>query len=171
MNEKKLTDEEIVKALEHCYHNRSCEYCYHNDENGSGEIVCRSRLMGKALYLIHRLQAENAEGKARMKELTSIAEYQQHSNIERWGIIQEKDKEIERLTEENEYLDMCGKQFLADYQKCEVERAELENQVDELKKERENVQKILYELGKCGNDKERYAVWVKLIKYCGVEVE
>lgn len=48
---------------------------------------------------------------------------------------------------------------------------EKQKQVDELKKERENVQKILYELGKCGNDKERYAVWVKLIKYCGVEVE
>lgn len=45
--------------------------------------------------------------------------------------IAEKDKEIERLTEENEYLDMCGKQFLADYQKCEIERAELQKQVDE----------------------------------------
>lgn len=59
MEEKKLTDEEIVKALEHCSHNRSCEYCYHNNENGSGEIVCRSRLMLKTLDLIHRLQFEN----------------------------------------------------------------------------------------------------------------
>lgn len=64
MEEKKLTDEEIVKALEHCYHNRSCEYCYHNDENGSGEIVCRSRLMEKALDLIHRLQDENKQLKS-----------------------------------------------------------------------------------------------------------
>lgn len=60
----KLSDDEIVKALEHCYHNRSCEYCYHNDENGSGEIVCRSRLMEKALDLIHRLQSENKELKS-----------------------------------------------------------------------------------------------------------
>lgn len=151
MEEKKLTDEEIIHNLKYF-----------------GEEKLHRK---EALDLIHRLQSEK-------KELKSIAEYQQGSNMERWRIIQEKDKtiaeqkaEIERLTEENEYLDMCGKQFLADYQKCEVERAELENQVDELKKERENVQKILYELGKCGNDKERYAVWVKLIKYCGVEVE
>ena len=61
MNEKKLTDEVVVKALEHCSHNRSCEYCYHNDERGSGEIVCRSRLMGKSLDLIHRQQKENEE--------------------------------------------------------------------------------------------------------------
>ena len=170
MNEKKLTDEEIVKALKCCSKSWDCNNCKRDKENNN-RFICSENLLKDCLDLIHRLQAENAEGKARMKELTSIAEYQQHSNIERWGIIQEKDKEIERLTEENEYLDMCGKQFLADYQKCEVERAELENQVDELKKERENVQKILYELGKCGNDKERYAVWVKLIKYCGVEVE
>lgn len=51
------------------------------------------------------------------------------------------------------------------------ENLRLKKQMDELKKERENVQKILYELGKCGNDEERYAVWVKLIKYCGVEGE
>lgn len=170
MEEKKLTDEEVVKALECCSKSWDCNNCKRVKANNN-RFICSEKLMKDCLDLIHRLQDENAEGKARIKELTSIAEYQQHSNIERWGIIQEKDKEIERLTEENEYLDMCGKQFLADYQKCEVERAELENQVDELKKERENVQKILYELGKCGNDKERYAVWVKLIKYCGVEVE
>ena len=64
MEENKLTDEVVVKALEHCSHNRSCEYCYHNDERGSGEIVCRSRLMGKSLDLIHRLQSENKELKS-----------------------------------------------------------------------------------------------------------
>ena len=52
--EKKLTDEEIVKALGHCMNNRSCEYCNHNYELGSGEIVCRSRLMWKTVYLIQR---------------------------------------------------------------------------------------------------------------------
>ena len=69
MEEKKLTDEEIVKALEHCSHNRSCEYCYHNDEVGSGEIVCRGRLMQKSLDLIHRLQGENAEPQKQVDEL------------------------------------------------------------------------------------------------------
>ena len=42
----------------------------------------------------------------------------------------EQKAEIERLTEENGYLDGCAKQFLADYKKCEIERAELQKQVD-----------------------------------------
>ena len=105
MEQKKLTDEEIVKALEHCSHNRSCEYCYHNDERGSGEIVCRSRLMGKSLDLIHRLQKENEELKSPKfaswklkffnlkdelkKELAEHEEFAKKANAE-----------IERLTKE-----------------------------------------------------------------------
>ena len=97
MEEKKLTDEDVVKALECCSKSWDCNNCKRNKENNN-RFICSENLLKDCLDLIHRLQAEN-----------------------------------ERLTEENEYLDMCGKQFLADYQKCEVERAELENQVDELK--------------------------------------
>ena len=87
-----------------------------------------------------------------------------------------------RLQEENSRLDkLLGEKRLDELkvareiiaQNCILneENVELQQQVDELKVGRENVQKILTELGKCGNDKERYVVWVKLIKYCGVEVE
>jgi hypothetical protein len=119
---KKLTDEEIVKALEHCYHSRSCEYCYHNDENGSGEIVCRSRLMGKTLDLIHRLQSENGKQvrircdmQRKFDDLQTLCT-EQKAEIERLkekSISHYRDswknkffkaqEEVERLTEELKY--------------------------------------------------------------------
>lgn len=71
---------------------------------------------------------------------------------------------IERLMEEKNESAKTAIEILE-------QNIELQKQVDELNAVRENVQKILYELGKCGNDEERYVVWVKLIKYCGVEVE
>ena len=158
MNEKKLTDEEVAQALlQNIQYGKAITYF---DKWGNHKSI----KVADILDFIYRLQDE------KQKVVQDYYCEAQHCDVQK-DIIEKQKAEIERLTEENEYLDMCGKQFLADYQKCEVERAELENQVDELKKERENVQKILYELGKCGNDKERYAVWVKLIKYCGVEVE
>lgn len=143
MNEKKLTDEELLRLLE----------IFAKDDEPNGV-----RLLAEgALDLIHRLQDE------KQKVVQDYYCEAQHCDRQK-DVIANQKAEIERLTEENEYLDMVAKQALTDYQNTQV-------QVDELKKERENVQKILYELGKCGNDKERYAVWVKLIKYCGVEVK
>lgn len=121
MEEKKLTDEEIVKALEHCFHNRSCEYCYHNDENGSGEIVCRSRLMRKALDLIHRLQSD-------LETCSNIEKQEKETNTK-------LRQEIERLTEERDmYADDLY--WKAEVRKREdfiteltVENAELQKQV------------------------------------------
>ena len=58
MEEKKLTDEEVVKALEVCGKDFECHNCPYVDE-------CCERLDGsaglliQALDLIHRLQAEN----------------------------------------------------------------------------------------------------------------
>jgi predicted RNase H-like nuclease (RuvC/YqgF family) len=132
MNEKKLTDEEVVKALE----NKAMGY-------GAGIV---GDLYQPTLDLIHRLQAENERLTERVFDCTAVIEYNEKCS-----------KEIQAAT------------ILLEQRNNEI--AELQKQVNELKKERENVQKILYELGKCGNDKERYAVWVKLIKYCGVEVE
>lgn len=150
MEEKKLTDDELLRLLE----------IFAKDDEPNGV-----RLLAEgALDLIHRLQSEK-------KELKSIAEYQQGSNIERWRIIQEKDNVIAEQKKEIERLTKLAELRLRDNEDTCKLLMEKENQVDELKKERENVQKILYELGKCGNDEERYALWVKLIKYCGVEVE
>lgn len=200
MEEKKLTDEEIINALDKTKQELAnispedddydklltvktiVDYCHdliHRlQENNANQVRMRCDMQRKFDDLQNLCTEQRAENEQLKKdyieldlecrELRTELDKELADNEE---FTKEANEEIERLTEENEYLDMCGKQFLADYQKCEVERAELENQVNELKKERENVQKILYELGKCGNDKERYAVWVKLIKYCGVEVE
>lgn len=88
MNEKKLTDEEIVKALE----------CCEDDENvncGDCPLVRESCAVIRkyALDLIHRLQDENATLKAELKkELVEHEEFTKKAKAE-----------IERLTEELKY--------------------------------------------------------------------
>ena len=61
--------------------------------------------------------------------------------------------EIERLTEENGYLDMVAKQALADYQKCEIANTELQelnakyyNEAKDLRRENAELQKQVDEL-------------------------
>ena len=153
MREKKLTDEEIVKALECCGSEEDCLSCPYHKKN----MLCYYTRCSDTLDLIHRLQAENEELREKLID--------EQFSVDKWMEENAEQKaEIERLTEYNANLNGMCLEFID-------KNAELQKQVDELKKERENVQKILYELGKCGNDKERYAVWVKLIKYCGVEVE
>lgn len=150
MEEKKLTDEDVVKALECCSKSWDCNNCKRNKENNN-RFICSENLLKDCLDLIHRLQAENAEGKARMKELTSIAEYQQHSNIERWGIIQEKDKEIERLTEREKFLENAWHISLESANTLDIaldasraREQEYKKQVDELKLDLENWKKAAY---------------------------
>ena len=127
MEEKKLTDEEVVKALEHCATENTCRGCVkYNGATTIDYFKCMRDTRKKVVDLFRRLQAENAEGKARIKELTRIAEYQQQSNIERWAIIQEKDKEIKRLTEEK---DKYQKKWHTAY----MNELDLQRQVDELK--------------------------------------
>ena len=166
--EKKLTDEVVVKALEHCSHNRSCEYCYHNDERGSGEIVCRSRLIGKSLDLIHRLQKENEELKSpkfaswklkffRLKEEfdKELAEHEEFAK--------KANAEIERLTEENGWLSKeCNK--------TTAECVELQKQVDELKAfKNEAISMSLY--GKGRKDGEEVAVKDTAKEICDLILE
>lgn len=58
MEEKKLTDEEIIKGLEFCSKNRGCNGCPYFEK----QIDCCSGKSEKdALDLIHRLQSEKAE--------------------------------------------------------------------------------------------------------------
>lgn len=83
-----ITDDKIVKALEYCESREGCigGVCpLYSGENTDCVKI--------AIDLIHRLHAEK-------KELKSIAEYQQNSNIERFAIIQKKDKENAELQEQ-----------------------------------------------------------------------
>lgn len=63
MEEKKLTDEEIVRIFEHCANNNDCEKCscFYTEDKITGRF-CHFETMDidiKLLDLIHRLQAEN----------------------------------------------------------------------------------------------------------------
>lgn len=127
MEEKKLTDEEIVKALEHCSNNRSCEYCYHNDEVGSGEIVCRGRLMQKGLDLIHRLQGENKE--LRTESDIMVAEHLAFVKLAKKADEQQK-AEIEKL-KCNTKLDSWKNKFLNALKENAEQKAEIERLTEE----------------------------------------
>ena len=128
--EKKLTDEEIVKALECCTdeENVNCEDCPLVKE------PC-AIIRKYALDLIQRLQSENEHLKC-------------NSYTTSWkGNFFEAKKEFERLTEENSFL---SKECNQTTQVC----VELQKQVDELKDRlRENLEhlkqgKELFEMSK-----------------------
>ena len=142
MEEKKLTDEEIIHNLE--------EFASDSDMNETG-------IYAEILDLIHRMQNKIKEQDKEYIELDlecrelrtnldkELAEHEEFTKKAKEKIEYYKDREksfvnaveklkkeksklkaeIERLTEENEHLDGCAKQFLADYQKCEIANTEL----------------------------------------------
>ena len=149
MKEKKLTDEEVIKGLEWCCYKASkqgcvgCAYC----ETVNDDIRCSmKKMLCDTLDLIRRLQEEN-EQLRNAKVITETVDYCAED-------LKKAQDEIERLTEENGYLDGCAKQFLADYQKCEIERAELQKQMDELKNKCCEISFERYEEGKYDTAKE-----------------
>lgn len=105
MEEKKLTDEEIVRALE-CCAVEPCEDCG-NCPRFTKEKLCHKANAKQSLDLIRRLQSENK----RLSEKAVALEVEtnnQKAKIERIakvemdliGKIADKSAEIERLTEE-----------------------------------------------------------------------
>ena len=160
MNEKKLTDEEILKALENT---RITLDDLKEDDDDYEKLLLVKKITNCSLDLIRRLQygyssasKASEEWKAKYeKERKENAEYEQklydgeldiESYARSWeegdnrtvtcdllnameqavAVFNKQKAEIERLTEENEHLDMVAKQALADYQNAQV-------QVDELK--------------------------------------
>ena len=75
--EKKLTDEEIVKALEHCATENTCRGCVkHNGEPTIDYFKCIRDTRKKVVDLIHRLQSENKTLKAELcKECEEHSDY------------------------------------------------------------------------------------------------
>lgn len=66
---------DIKKALEHCINNE-CVGCPNNEELGSGEIVCRARLLPEILEYIsdlqHRLEVADRATKLACNELRAL---------------------------------------------------------------------------------------------------
>lgn len=67
MSKEKLTDEQIIKAYEHCCLGRSCVGCPLEDELGVEQC---QQMRRNILNLINRLKEENAELKAENERLT-----------------------------------------------------------------------------------------------------
>jgi chromosome segregation ATPase len=144
MEEKKLTDEEIVKALECCGELDNCFDCPIMVEMKRRNFICREVV----LDLIHRLQAQNAEYERKLTdgELVSKEWHDEqvgHAEL----VIEEQKAEIERLKEDRNQLALCNKglqdginEYQADNAELGRKNAELQKQVDELKDERENMQ-------------------------------
>jgi hypothetical protein len=155
--EKKLTDEEIVKALAHCTVNYpSCEGCpLYNEKN------CATKAIENTIALIHRLQDE------KQKVVQDYYCEAQHCDVQK-DIIEKQKAEIERLTEENKHLDKLlgekrldelnvAKQIVAQNCSLNEENAELQKQVDELTAfKNEAISMSLY--GKGRKDGEAVAV-------------
>ena len=192
MDGKKLSDDEIVKALEICAKDELCRECPYTLKGIDCGVGQRSE--NDYLDLIHRLQEENAgllkeneeltisyhgvqnQAAKRIVELTTQVDKltnekaEQEAEIERlteerqslvtklnqtdeavdyWCDKFKAEKaEVKQLREEKEYLNGCAKQFLADYQKCEIERSELQKQVDELKAENNRYAELFGMVGK-----------------------
>ena len=69
--EKKMIDEEIVKALEHCATENTCKGCVkYNKETTIDYFKCMRDTRKNVVDLFHRLQANNAEQKAEIERLT-----------------------------------------------------------------------------------------------------
>lgn len=120
MQEKKLTDEEIVKALDNCVngdYKTKCKGCPYDEKADYCKVMDRD-----TLDLIHRLQSEN---EAQRK----IIEYQDGLP----DLVEQQKAEIERLTKE---LQLKTKEFELTEKaliKNVSENIELQKQVDELK--------------------------------------
>ena len=113
---------DIKKALEHCVEWK-CDNCPNRDELGSGEIVCRGRLLPEVLEYVADLEAKLAESEEKCKKA-----YQE-------GLLQkqfDKDMEIEQLKQQLHDLSKkivgeikkelydCGKTYLEDEPYIEI---------------------------------------------------
>ena len=91
MNEKKLTDEEIVKALDCCIKECDCENCpYGNNDDCMANVK-------EILDLIHRLQGE-------IERLTEELEIEKHNHKATKWFYDNAYKEGLRLLEANKEL-------------------------------------------------------------------
>ena len=104
MPDKKLTDSEIVKALECCIESNSCSKCPF--ANIADIRICTSEMSKNSLDLINRLQAENEDFKflyenLKVEHLETIKAIKYHKA--------EAYKEFaERLKNETFKIDYCS---------------------------------------------------------------
>lgn len=135
MEEKELTDEEIVKALDICFAFKGCtNECPYFNKNGRNFCV-----EDKALYKdLKRIVLEHAEQKAEIERLTEDVKLANDLYLERTKVLEDFRKKNVELQSNIKQLE---KDFAIQrdkkveyYNKC----VELQKQVDELKNRFEN---------------------------------
>ena len=140
MIDKKLTDEEIVKALECCSSGQTGEVCKKCPLRV--ECVCNSNKIEEyALDLIQRLQNEKSQWKSKAEHIEQVYDADREHFIKTTA---EQKAEIERLTEwkdklqdtkdelEQQLIDTGFKEYCEENKRLTDENAELQKQVDEL---------------------------------------
>ena len=92
---------DIKKALEHCVE-WNCDNCPNRDELGSGEIVCRGRLLPEVLEYVADLEAKLAESEADKKALISDYESRitKHQELMSW--LEHNNEELKQQLAEKE---------------------------------------------------------------------
>ena len=131
--EKKLTDEEIVKALDCCTKD-DCFDCPYKVRKI--DCVKRKRSEKDTLDLIHRLQGTIAEYERKLEDGELVSKEWHDEQV-----LHDKE-EIERLKASSKFIvTKGGRNYgkiahfkIVDYDRLKAENAELQKQVDELKK-------------------------------------
>lgn len=132
MEEKKLTDEEIVKELEHCLngdYKTKCNGCHYDKSKGYCQDMDRD-----ALDLIKRLQSEN---EILQKENERLKKFE----LYRIKKTKEQEVEIERLTKDKSFA-------TRKMMESKAKAVELQKKVDELKEENNRYAEVFGMVGK-----------------------
>ena len=124
---------DIKKALEHCIE-WNCDNCPNREELGSGETVCRGRLLPEVLEYVADLEAK-------------LAEYEKFMKDNEWDSVEEMQETLNKC--EKKYFDiqqeLAGRKEL-----CDLRYKQLQNPhqdkisfaVEQLEKVKENIKKV-----------------------------
>jgi hypothetical protein len=124
MEEKKLTDEEIIKAYSNCADHNNCCECPLWEEMKRRNCICREIILG----VINRLQSENESLKKDYIEL----------DLEARELRTENDKqkaEIERLTEERDVAGYKNNSLIFDKSNLQTKNGKLQKEIERWKEE------------------------------------
>lgn len=105
MKEKKLNDEEIIKALENCLngdYKMKCKGCPYDKSKGSCQDMDRD-----VLDLIHRLKKENCEQKAKIERLADTLNQYISGELVNEDVFSQQVKDIQQ-TVKYTAKEICG---------------------------------------------------------------
>ena len=125
---------DIKKALEHCIE-WNCADCPNREELGSGETVCRGRLLPEVLEYVADLEAK-------------LAEYEKFMKDNEWDCVEEMQETLNKC--EKKYFDiqqeLAGRKELCDLRYKQLQNSHQDKisfAIAELEKVKENIHYLL----------------------------